>query len=57
MDIMFEIPSKPNVKQVIIDEGVVNLNSKPKLVYRTDEELENLESSKADADDDSAESA
>ncbi len=57
MDIMFEIPSKPNVKQVIIDEGVVNLNSKPKLVYRTDEELEKMESSKAEADDDSAESA
>ncbi len=57
MDIMFEIPSKPNVKQVIIDEEVVNLNSKPKLVYRTDEELEDMESSKADADDDSAESA
>lgn len=54
MDIMFEIPSKPNVKEVIIDEEVVNLNSKPKLVYRTDEELEDLESSKSD---DSAESA
>jgi ATP-dependent Clp protease ATP-binding subunit ClpX len=58
LDIMFEIPSKPNVKEVIIDEEVVNLNSKPKLVYRTDEELEDLESSKAkDAKDDSAESA
>lgn len=55
MDIMFEIPSKPNVKEVIIDEEVVNLNSKPKLVYRTDEELEDLESS--NKSDDSAESA
>ncbi len=55
MDIMFEIPSKPNVKEVIIDAEVVNLKSKPKLVYRTDEELEHLESSATK--DDSAESA
>ena len=54
MDIMFEIPSKPNIKEVIIDEEVVNLKSKPKLVYRTDAELEDLEAS---TKDDSAESA
>ena len=55
LDIMFEIPSKPNVKECIIDEEVITLNSQPKLVYRTDEELEDLKSSKAK--DDSAESA
>jgi ATP-dependent Clp protease ATP-binding subunit ClpX len=58
LDIMFEIPSKPNVKEVIIDEGVINLSKAPKLVYRTDEELEEHQS-KAEAKDkdDSAESA
>ncbi len=55
LDIMYEIPSKPNVKECIIDEEVITLNSKPKLVYRTDKELEEIQSSKAK--DDSAESA
>jgi ATP-dependent Clp protease ATP-binding subunit ClpX len=54
LDIMFEIPSKPNVKEVIIDEEVITLAKTPKLVYRTDEELEESQSKK---DDDSAESA
>lgn len=53
MDIMFEIPSKPNVKECIIDEEVITLRKTPKLVYRTDEELENA----SKKDDDSAESA
>jgi ATP-dependent Clp protease ATP-binding subunit ClpX len=53
LDIMFEIPSKPNVKEVIIDEEVITLKKAPKLVYRTDEELEESQSKK----DDSAESA
>ncbi len=55
LDIMYEIPSKPNVKECIIDEEVITLNQQPKLVYRTDKELEDIESSKAK--DDSAESA
>jgi ATP-dependent Clp protease ATP-binding subunit ClpX len=55
LDIMFEIPSKPNVKECIIDEEVITSNSQPKLVYRTDQELEDLKSSKAK--DESAESA
>ena len=53
LDIMFEIPSKPNVKEVIIDEEVITLKKAPKLVFRTDEELEESQSKK----DDSAESA
>ncbi len=56
LDIMYEIPSKPNVKEVIIDKEVINLNSKPKVVYRTDKELEALESKKPSGSD-SAESA
>ena len=56
MDIMFEIPSKPNVKEVIIDEQVIKGIRQPQLTYRTEEELEEslLKSKK---EDDSAESA
>lgn len=55
LDIMYEIPSKPNVKECIIDEEVITLRKPPKLVFRTDEEVRDalIESKK----DDSAESA
>lgn len=53
LDIMYEIPSKQNVKECIIDEEVITLKKQPQLVYRTDEEIENL----AKSSDDSAESA
>ncbi len=39
LDIMFEIPSKPDVKSCIIDEEVITKGQKPKVVYRTPEEL------------------
>ena len=55
MDIMFEIPSKQNVKEVIIDEEVVNLHVKPKMVFRTEKEIADLEISSTKKD--SAESA
>ena len=32
LDIMYEIPSKPNVKECIIDAGVIRKESEPKLV-------------------------
>ncbi|MES2856307.1 MAG: ATP-dependent Clp protease ATP-binding subunit ClpX [Bdellovibrionota bacterium] len=53
MDIMFEIPSKQNVKECIIDEEVITLGKPPKLTFRTEEELEDL----SKKSDDSAESA
>jgi ATP-dependent Clp protease ATP-binding subunit ClpX len=56
MDIMFEIPSKPNVKECIIDDEVITLKKQPELIYRTDEELEET-LSKSKKDDESAESA
>ena len=52
LDIMFEIPSKQNVKECIIDEEVITLGKAPKLTFRTEQELED-QSKK----DDSAESA
>lgn len=54
MDIMFEIPSKQNVKECIIDEEVITLGKTPTLTYRTEAELNAEESAKKD---DSAESA
>jgi ATP-dependent Clp protease ATP-binding subunit ClpX len=39
LEIMYEIPSKPNVKECIIDEEVISNRKPPKLVFRSDEEL------------------
>jgi ATP-dependent Clp protease ATP-binding subunit ClpX len=36
---MFDIPSKGNVKEVLIDETVINDGAAPKLVYKTEEEM------------------
>lgn len=52
LDIMFEIPSKTNVKEVIIDEKVISGQGTPTLVYKTEEEMR-----AADEKKDSAESA
>jgi len=62
LDIMYEIPSNPNIKAVIIDEGVITKGEAPKLAYRSskleksekDQKKENKETSD---DVDSAESA
>ena len=63
LDIMYEIPSNPNIKAVIIDEGVITKGEAPKLAYRSSK-LENSEKDqkkkeeKETSDDvDSAESA
>ena len=39
LDIMFDIPSKPHVKECIIDEEVVRNKKIPKIIYKTDEEI------------------
>ncbi len=54
MDVMYEIPSKGNVKECIIDEGTILRGEKPKLVIRTEREMAQLATAKTD---DSAESA
>lgn len=63
LDIMYEIPSNPNIKAVIIDEGVITKGEAPKLAYRSSK-LENSgkdqikkENKEASDDVDSAESA
>lgn len=52
MDIMFEIPSKTNVKEVIINERVINEGAQPELVFKTEEEIR-----KGESGDGSAQSA
>lgn len=38
LDIMYDIPSRPNVKECIIDEDVINKGEPPKVTLRTPEE-------------------
>ncbi len=50
LDIMFEIPSKTNVKEVIIDENVIEKKGQPKLVYKTEEEMRADDAKKGSAE-------
>jgi ATP-dependent Clp protease ATP-binding subunit ClpX len=56
LDIMFDIPSKPHVKECIIDEEVIEKGTVPKIVYKTEEEMKeaDLKVSKATSDSESA---
>ena len=38
LDVMYELPSIANLKECIIDEGVIKKNDKPKMVFATAEE-------------------
>lgn len=46
LDIMYDIPSKNNVKEVVIDENVINDGGQPLLVYKTEEEMQTEEEAK-----------
>lgn len=46
LDVMYDIPSKNNVKEVVIDDNVINDGAQPKLVYKTDEEIQAEEEAK-----------
>jgi ATP-dependent Clp protease ATP-binding subunit ClpX len=39
LEIMFEIPSMSNVKEVIIEDKVISGTERPKLVYKSEEEM------------------
>ncbi len=54
LDVMYEIPSNGNVKECIIDQGVILRGEKPKLVLMTEREMAQAASTKASS---SAESA
>jgi ATP-dependent Clp protease ATP-binding subunit ClpX len=47
LDVMFEIPSKGNVKEVIVDEKTIDEKAPPKIVYKTPEEMEAEDKKKA----------
>ena len=59
LDVMFDIPSREDVKEVIIDEGVFTKGDKPQVVLMTEEEKKEAAKTKASAasGNDSAESA
>jgi ATP-dependent Clp protease ATP-binding subunit ClpX len=46
LDVMYEIPSRTNVKECIIDEEVITKKKQPTLIYRTDDEMRALEAEK-----------
>jgi ATP-dependent Clp protease ATP-binding subunit ClpX len=50
LDIMFDIPSKTNVKEVVIDENVIDQGAAPKLVYKTEEEMRGEDAKKGSAE-------
>lgn len=46
LDVMYDIPSKANVKEVVIDENVITEGAQPMLVYKTEEEIQAEEEAK-----------
>lgn len=46
LDIMYDIPSQSNVKEVIIDADVINEGVQPKVIYKTNEEIQADEEAK-----------
>lgn len=46
LDTMFEIPSKTNVKEVIIDDKAIDGSGKPTLIYKSEEEMRAEETAK-----------
>lgn len=48
LDLMFEIPSKSNIKTVIIDEGVIESGAAPEVVYKTKSSKDAAAESKAE---------
>lgn len=46
LDIMYDIPSKNNVKEVIVNDKVINDGAAPEVVYKTKEEIQAEEEKK-----------
>lgn len=49
LDIMFDIPSTPNVKEVVVDDTVIREGQKPKVTFFTDEEIKEREKKLAES--------
>lgn len=54
LDVMYEIPSKGNVKECIIDQGVILRGEKPKLVLMTEREVAQIAAAKTSTPAESA---
>jgi endopeptidase Clp ATP-binding regulatory subunit (clpX) len=54
LDIMYDIPSKNNVKEVVIDDNVINDGAAPMLVYKTEDEMRAEDEAKKKSDQESA---
>lgn len=50
LDIMYDIPSMKNVKEVIVDENVILGTGKPQLIFKTEEEMRAAAESKSSAE-------
>lgn len=48
LDIMFEVPSKTNLKEVLIDDNVITAKASPSLVFKTEEEIKKAKASSSD---------
>jgi ATP-dependent Clp protease ATP-binding subunit ClpX len=46
LDVMYDIPSMNNVKEVVIEDNVINGGAQPILVYKTTEEIQAEEEAK-----------
>lgn len=40
LEVMYEIPSMNNVKEVIVDDTVITSRARPKIIYKTEEEMQ-----------------
>tara|TARA_B100001248_G_scaffold260915_1_gene250517 strand:- start:5840 stop:7132 length:1293 start_codon:yes stop_codon:yes gene_type:complete len=54
LDIMFDIPSKPHVKECIIDAEVIEKGTVPKIVYKSEEEAKESDVNIGNSDSESA---
>ncbi len=49
LDVMYEVPSMNNVKEVLVDENVIEKRERPKLIYKTEEEMRATATEKKDS--------
>ncbi len=48
LDIMFDVPSKVNLKEVLIDDNVIFTKAQPALVFKTEEEIKKAKAATSD---------
>lgn len=51
LDIMYEMPSKQDLKEVIVTEECIDLGGNPIMVFRSPEEIKSLEQAQSSQDD------